>query len=277
MYNELIADEIIRSALKEDINYCDITTEILIQEDKVSKAKIIAKEAGVLAGIPVLKQVYNIIDAGIMIEVFINDGDELENGQLIAHVTGKTKSILKGERLALNLVQRLSGIATKSRKYKDLIKDFGVKVVDTRKTLPNLRIFDKYAVRVGGCHNHRFNLSDSILIKDNHIEAVGSIEEAIKRAKQNAPHTMKVEIEVQTLEELKKSLDLGVDIVLLDNMSLEMLREAVVITNKRTILEASGKVTFESVRDIAATGVDIISVGELTHSINALDISMRFD
>jgi len=277
VYNEIIAEEIIKNALKEDINYCDITTEVLIDEESLSEAKILAKEEGVVAGIPILRQVYKIIDPEVKINVFINDGEKLEKGNIIASVMGKTKSILKGERVALNFMQRLSGIAKKSRQFRSVTMGLNVKVVDTRKTMPNLRMFDKYAVSLGGCNNHRYNLSDSILIKDNHIEAVGSITNAIVKAKQKAPHTMKIEIEVQTIEQLKEALDTGVDIILLDNMSIEMLEEAVLITNKRAILEASGNVTLANVRAVAATGVDVISVGELTHSISALDISMLLE
>lgn len=274
MYNEIIVEEIIKFALKEDINYCDITTEILISEEHQSIGKIIAKEQGVLAGIPVLKQVFRIVDSQLELRIFINDGHIVQRGDIIATITGKTKSILKGERVALNFIQRMSGIAKKSRDYADLVKDMNIRIVDTRKTLPNLRILDKYAVRAGGCYNHRFNLSDSILIKDNHIEAIGCVKTAIYRAKRYAPHTMKVEIEVKTINQLLEALDVGVDLILLDNMTCAMMKEAVKLTNKRSILEASGNITMDNIQEVASTRVDVISIGELTHSVRALDISM---
>lgn len=274
--NWLIIDEKIADWLKEDMNYGDITTDSLIAEELVSSGEFIAKENGVIAGLEIMKRVFAILDPGIIIDGRVKDGDRVRKGDVLAVINGKTKNILKGERLALNLVQRMSGIATETAKYVDAIIGFNTRLVDTRKTTPGLRILEKYAVRVGGGHNHRFNLSEGVLIKDNHIKASGSIKKAIEKAQEAIPHTMKIEIEVETLEQLDEAIDSGADIIMLDNMDCGTTKEAVLRNKGRTILEASGNITHTNVRQIAETGVDIISVGAITHSVKALDISLQF-
>lgn len=269
-------DEKITQWLGEDMNNGDITTDSLIDEDSVSIAEIIAKENGIIAGLELVKRVFLLLDSGIIFEKFVEDGASLHKGDIIARITGKTRNILKGERLSLNLLQRMSGVATKTAKYVETLKGFNTRLVDTRKTTPGLRILEKYAVRVGGGYNHRFNLSEAVLIKDNHIQASGSIEEAIKRARKNIPHTMKIEIEVETLEQFEEALNNKADIILLDNMDTSTMKKAVLKNNGRAILEASGNIELKNLTEIAETGVDVISVGAITHSVKAMDISLKF-
>ncbi|WP_058485647.1 carboxylating nicotinate-nucleotide diphosphorylase [Defluviitalea phaphyphila] len=276
MLSKIYIDSIIKRALLEDMNYGDITTDTLISPSQISKGNFIAKEDGVIAGIEVAKRVFKFFDDTIEFEIYKKDGSFVKKGEIIACIEGKTASILKCERTALNLLQRLSGIATMTRNLVKEVEDTKVRIVDTRKTIPGLRVLEKYAVTMGGGYNHRFNLSDGVLIKDNHIFAVGGIKEAINKIRNKIPHTMKIEIEVENLEQLKEALDAKADIIMLDNMSLDMMREAVKINNGRALLEASGNITVENVRDIAKTGVDIISCGALTHSVKALDISLKF-
>ncbi len=266
--------DFIRAALAEDIGHGDITTSLTVDTDAVSEAFVIAKEPLLLAGLPFFKLVFLLIDEGVDVQLLRVDGSEFLKGERIARVAGRTRSLLMGERLALNIIQRLSGIATLTRMYTDRVKDLPVQIVDTRKTTPNMRYMEKYAVRIGGGSNHRFGLYDGVLIKDNHIKAAGGIAQAIERVKQ-VPLLTKIEIEVKNIEELKEALELDVDIVMLDNMSIEDMRRCVEIVNKRVKLEASGNVTLENVRQIAETGVDIISSGYLTHSARAADISMK--
>ncbi|KAE9633187.1 carboxylating nicotinate-nucleotide diphosphorylase [Defluviitalea raffinosedens] len=276
MLNWILVDEIIKNGLKEDINNIDITTDTLIDDESKSAAQLLAKEEGVIAGLNVFERVFKILDQDVVVKFNVKDGDKVEKGTVIARIEGSTKAILKGERLALNLLQRMSGIATASRKYSDIVKNFPVRIVDTRKTTPGLRILEKYAVRAGGAYNHRFNLSESVLIKDNHIVAAGGIKEAIHKVKGRISHTVKVEIEVETIEGLKEAIEAGADMVLLDNMSLEEMKKAVEIGKGKVILEASGGITLDDLVDVAKTGVDIISVGALTHSVKAMDISLKF-
>ncbi|SNT01713.1 nicotinate-nucleotide pyrophosphorylase [carboxylating] [Anaerovirgula multivorans] len=275
MYNRFLVEKIIKNALIEDINYTDITTDILFNENNKAQAVMKAKEEGVVAGIKVVEMVFKLIDESIHFTAFKKDGDLVTKGESILELKGKTKNLLTGERLALNLIQRMSGIATKAKSYNDIIKGYPVRVVDTRKTTPGLRVLEKYAVRMGGCHNHRFNLSDAVLIKDNHIKAVRSIKKAIEKCRENIPHTAKIEVEVETIDQLREALEAKADIIMLDNMSVETMKEAVAITKKKAILEASGNVIEERLLEIAKIGVDVISVGELTHSVKALDISMN--
>ncbi|WP_026487022.1 carboxylating nicotinate-nucleotide diphosphorylase [Caldanaerobius polysaccharolyticus] len=275
MLNWLVIDDLIQNALIEDIGFGDVTTDCLIPKDQISKGRFIAKEGGVLAGIDVAKRVFEILDQDIHFSKSHYDGDLLDKGDVIAEVQGHTAAILKGERVALNILQRMSGIATKTYRICRLVRDYDVKIVDTRKTLPGFRMLDKYAVMVGGGHNHRINLSDLVLIKDNHIKAVGGIKKAVMLAKEKAPFTVKIEVEVETLEQLEEAIEAGADIVMLDNMDVETMRKAVVIADKRVLLEASGNVSEDNVREVASTGVDIISIGSLTHSVNALDISLK--
>ena len=269
--------EIIRIAIEEDIGNGDITTSLLIPEDHESRALIIAKGNFVVAGIPFMKEVFAVLDEGIRFNVFINDGLKVTKGDMIAEVYGKTRSLLSGERVSLNILQRLSGIATLTNMFVERVHGLGAKIVDTRKTTPGLRFMEKYSVRIGGGSNHRFGLFDGILIKDNHIEAVGSITEALRLAREGH-HLAKIEVEVENLNDLKEAVEAGADIVMLDNMSIKDMKEAVKIvrgSKRNIIIEASGNITLNNVREIAETGVDLISIGALTHSATAADISMK--
>jgi len=269
--------EIIRMALEEDIGNGDITTALLIPEDHDSRALIMAKGNFVVAGLPFVKEVFEILDAGVKISVFISDGSKAAKGDVIAEINGRTKTLLSGERVSLNIMQRLSGIATMANTFVEKVNGLNAKIVDTRKTTPGLRFMEKYAVRMGGGSNHRFGLFDGILIKDNHIEAVGSITEAMRLAKKGR-HLAKVEVEVENLNDMQEAMETGADIIMLDNMSVPAMKEAVKIVREKSkdiILEASGNVSLENVREIAETGVDLISIGALTHSATAADISMK--
>ncbi|WP_427339344.1 carboxylating nicotinate-nucleotide diphosphorylase [Caloranaerobacter sp. DY30410] len=268
-------EDIIKNALLEDMNNGDITTDNLIGQDDISEAEIIAKEDGILAGIEIAEITFKLLDKDIQFHRLKEDGQFLRKGDVIAKIKGKTRAILSGERTALNFLQRLSGIATKTRKFVDKVEKYNVRVADTRKTTPGIRVLEKYAVRLGGGANHRYNLSDAVMIKDNHIRAVGSIESAIKLIREKVSHTVKIEVEVETIEEFKQALKAGADIIMLDNMSIEDMKEAVSINNKKAILEASGNVNIDNIEEVAKTGVDVISVGALTHSVKALDISLN--
>ena len=266
--------DLIHRALEEDIGPGDITTSLLIPDENESRALYIAKGNFVLAGLPFSREVFQILDPSISFKMFYNEGVNVIKGDVIAEVHGKTRAVLSGERVSLNILQRLSGIATLTSMYVHKIKGLKAKIVDTRKTTPCQRFMEKYAVRIGGGGNHRFGLFDGILIKDNHIEAVGSIKEAVKLAK-SSYHLAKIEVEVENLYDLKEAIKAGADIVMLDNMSVSDIKEAVKISNGRVLLEASGGVKLENVRDIAEAGVDLISVGALTHSAVAVDISLK--
>ncbi|OGO76730.1 MAG: nicotinate-nucleotide diphosphorylase (carboxylating), partial [Clostridiales bacterium GWB2_37_7] len=271
--------KIIRNALEEDLGWGDVTTDSTISIDAKIKGFFISKEQGVVCGMEVCKRVFELLDSSIVFEILIKDGQKVQKGNVLAQISGNARSILKGERVALNLLQRMSGIATAANNYSEAVQDTGARVVDTRKTMPGLRILDKYAVQTGGCYNHRFNLSDLVLIKDNHIKAAGGITPAINAAKSKLTHALKIEVEVETLEQLDEAIEAGADIIMLDNMSLDLMKEAVQRVKGRALLEASGNVALEgerSVKHIAQTGVDIISVGALTHSVFAMDISLRF-
>lgn len=265
-------------ALKEDIGTGDITSNLIIKENTSITAEIIAKEEFLLAGMPFVKEVFYAINRDTKIEAFFNDGDWIKKKAVIARILGNARDILSGERLALNILQHVSGVATLTKNFVDRVRDLPVKIVDTRKTLPNLRIFEKYGVMIGGGKNHRFGLYDGVLIKDNHIKIAGGIREAISLAK-SAPHLLKIEVEVKNLDELKEAIKAGADVIMLDNMSIEDMKEAVQlkrqIAGQNILLEASGNVSLENVRDIAETGVDLISVGAITHSARAVDISMK--
>lgn len=275
--NYLIVDQLIKNGLMEDINYGDVTTDNLFNGDEISNGKFIAKEQGIIAGIEVAKRVFQILDSSIVFEKCIEDGCKVKKGDIIAYVKGSSSSILKGERVALNILQRMCGIATKTFKIVELVKNYNVKIVDTRKTLPGFRILDKYSVKMGGGYNHRLNLSDFVMIKDNHIKAAGSIKEAVEKIKKKIPFTTKIEVEVENFDQLKEALDVEVDVIMLDNMDIESMKKAVQFVDKKVILEASGNVDENNVADIASTGVDIISMGSLTHSVKALDISLKFE
>jgi nicotinate-nucleotide pyrophosphorylase (carboxylating) len=266
----------IKMAIAEDIGHGDITTQSTIPEGTIISGKFIAKSPGVLCGTDIAEAVFNYIDPAVQISFFFKDGTAVNKGDIIAEIKGCAHSILKGERIALNMMQRLSGIATKTNEAAAKVKGFPVKILDTRKVTPGLRVFDKYAVRTGGGFNHRFNLSDGILIKDNHIKAAGGIRKAIEAARNAAPHTLKIEVETETLEEVKEALDSGADIIMLDNMSMELMREAVKLINKKALVEASGNMDEKDLQEVASTGVDLISIGALTNYIKPLDISLKF-
>lgn len=274
--DELILDNQIRAFLAEDIGQGDITTDPIFTDDREGTAQLVSREPLVAAGMEsVAGRVFQILNSAIRVEQPVPDGQYVEADAVLLKLQGPVRDLLKGERVALNLVQRLCGIATLTRKYVDLVAGLKARVIDTRKTTPGLRMLEKYAVRVGGGHNHRFNLADGILIKDNHIAACGSISLAVDRVRAVAPHTIRVEVETDTLEQVRECLDCGVDIIMLDNMTLDEMREAVSLIEGRALVEASGGVNLDTVRDIAETGVDLISVGRLTHSAPACDISME--
>ncbi|MBQ5381659.1 MAG: carboxylating nicotinate-nucleotide diphosphorylase [Ruminococcus sp.] len=276
MINSIYVDNIIKTALLEDINYLDTTTDYLIDEDQENTARFLAKADGVLCGIDVALRVFTILqEQGFEAKVYKHDGDVLEKGDIIAEIRGKTRTLLKGERTALNLLQHMSGVATATRPAVKAVEGTNASIADTRKTLPGLRPLQKYAVTVGGGKNHRYNLSDAAMLKDNHVDAGGGIASAVAKLRQKLGHMTKIELEVRSLDELGQALEAGVDVIMLDNMSCEEMREAVAITNGRALLEASGGITAETLRAIAETGVDIISMGALTHSVTAFDISLK--
>ncbi len=274
--NSIYVDNIIQTALLEDINYLDAATDYLIDEDQENTARFLAKADGVLCGIDVALRVFTLLQPqGFEAKVYKHDGDVLERGDIIAEIRGRTRTLLKGERTALNLLQHMSGVATATRRAADIVAGTNASIADTRKTLPGLRPLQKYAVTVGGGRNHRFNLSDAAMLKDNHVDAGGGITNAVAKLKAKLGHMTKIELEVRNLDELGEALEAGVDVIMLDNMSIEQMREAVAITNGRALLEASGGITDETLRAIAETGVDIISMGALTHSVKAFDISLK--
>ena len=267
--------KLIEHALFEDIGSGDITTEAIIPETSTSSAVMLAKQELVLAGLEVSREVFLHLDPRVQFTAYAKDGKRMHAGTEIARLSGNTRALLMGERVALNLLQHMSGIATLTAKYVEKIKGMKAVVLDTRKTLPGLRQLEKYAVRMGGGNNHRFGLYDGVLIKDNHIKAAGSIIDAVEKVRKRACHTLKIEVETKTLEEVMEALDAGVDIIMLDNMQIDTMQEAVKLINGRALVEASGNVTLELIWHIAETGVDFISSGSLTHSAPAADISMK--
>lgn len=268
-------DDIIKRALEEDINYVDLATDYLLDDDDISTANFVAKAEGVLCGIDIAVRTFTFIDPDIKAEIKIKDGGRVNKGDIIATVTGRTKSILKGERTSLNILQHMSGIASETAKYAECCKGTRAHVTETRKTLPGLRGLEKYAVTVGGGKNHRFNLSDGAMLKDNHIDAYGSLTNAVNALREKIGHMVKIEVEVRTEDELREALACKADVIMLDNMTTEQMKKCVEIADGKAVLEASGNVTLERMREIAETGVDIISVGALTHSVKAFDISLR--
>lgn len=268
-------DDLIKRAITEDINYIDVTTDYLIPDDQVSTAHFIAKDDGVLAGIEVAMRVFTLMDHAIRYRLVKRDGDRVQKGDLIASVSGKTKAILKSERTALNLVQHMSGIATMTSRCVALTEGTNASIVETRKTLPGLRPLQKYAVVAGGGRNHRYNLSDAAMLKDNHIDAYGSLTKAVEALRAQVGHMVKIEVEVDSLTLLEEALAAGVDMILLDNMDCLTMAEAVRRTAGRAKLEASGNITLDNLRAVAETGVDVISLGALTHSVKAFDISLK--
>lgn len=274
MLNYLIIDDLINRALQEDMPFGDITTNATISETSSSRASVILKEDGIICGIPVFKRVYKLL-GDVEVSFDVNDGDFVKKGTVIGKVSGNTRNILNGERIALNLMQRMSGIATTTNRYAKELEGLNAQVVDTRKTTPLYRHLDKYSVRCGGGSNHRLSLSDSVLIKDNHIAAAGGIKNAVELAKKNSSFTTKIEVETETKEEVLEALESKADIIMLDNMTPEKASEMVKLIDGKAITECSGNITLETIRSYGETGVDFISCGALTHSFNVLDISLK--
>lgn len=272
---KLNVDNLILQALREDISSEDVTTNAVMPSAQTGTADLICKQDGIIAGMEVFQRVFALLDENINVTMMCKDGDRVKKGQLLATVTGDIRAILSGERTALNYLQRMSGIATYTRSVADLLEGTKTKLLDTRKTTPNMRIFEKYAVKVGGGYNHRYNLSDGVLIKDNHIGAAGGVAKAIEMARSYAPFVRKIEIEVEDLDMLREALDAGADIVMLDNMSVETMKEAVEMAAGRAETECSGNVTKENIKNITDIGVDYVSSGALTHSAPILDVSLK--
>ncbi len=269
-------DEFLNRALTEDIGTGDITTMSCVSPAAVSKGAFKAKEAGVICGIDILIRVFALVDATVTVNPLVSDGDYVEKGAVIAEISGKSQSILSGERVALNIIQRLSGIATRTHEAVSQIRGTKAVIADTRKTTPGLRVLEKYAVKVGGGSNHRFNLADGVLIKDNHIKAAGGIKNAIEAVRKTAPHTLKIEVETETTGQIDEALEAKADIIMLDNMTTSEMAAAVKRIGGKALVEASGNMGEKNLREVAETGVDIISIGALTHTVKALDISLKF-
>ncbi|MCR5202718.1 MAG: carboxylating nicotinate-nucleotide diphosphorylase [Lachnospiraceae bacterium] len=269
------ADELIMMALKEDITSEDISTNAVMPDSKIGTVDLIAKEDGIICGLNVYERVFYLLDEKTETKLFVKDGDRVKAGDLMATVTGDIRVLLSGERTALNYLQRMSGIATYTSKLVKLLEGTGIRLLDTRKTTPNMRIFEKYAVKMGGGNNHRYNLSDAVMLKDNHIGAAGGVKEAIKLAKDYASFVCKIEVEVENMDMVKDAVEAGADIIMLDNMSPEAMKEAVSYIDGRALTECSGNVTAENIEKIKDTGVNFVSSGALTHSAPILDISMK--
>ena len=271
----LQADHLILEALKEDISSEDVTTNSVMKEAVKGEVDLICKQDGIIAGLEVFARVFQLLDADTEVQLYCKDGDEVKNGQLMGKVLGDIRVLLSGERVALNYLQRMSGIATYTHSVASLLEGSHTKLLDTRKTTPNMRIFEKYAVRVGGGYNHRYNLSDGVLLKDNHIGAAGSVTKAVQMAKDYAPFVRKIEVEVENLDMVREAVEAGADIIMLDNMSTEEMQEAIRIIDGRAKTECSGNVTRENIGRLTSLGVDYISSGALTHSAPILDISLK--
>jgi nicotinate-nucleotide pyrophosphorylase (carboxylating) len=269
-------DKFLLSAIQEDLGTGDITTNSVIPIEARANGKYIAKEDGILCGIGFAERVYSLLGSDYIFIKHKKDGDKVTKGEIIAEVSGLASLLLSGERIGLNIMQRLSGVATRTREAVDAVSGTNAKITDTRKTTPGMRVLEKYAVKIGGGVNHRFSLADGILIKDNHIIAAGSITAAVNCARASAPHTLKIEVETEELEQVKEALDAGADIIMLDNMTNDMMKDAVELIGGRAITEASGNMGEKTLKDVAACGVDHISIGALTHSVKALDISLKF-
>ena len=274
---QFYVDDIIKNAIREDINYLDQASAFVIDEDNETTARFVAKADGVLCGIDIALRVFELLDSSCTFSVYKKDGDEIKKGDLIARIHGKTTYLLQGERTALNLLQHLSGVATQTNAAVKAVEGTSVSIADTRKTLPGLRALQKYAVVCGGGKNHRFNLSDAAMLKDNHIDAGGGILATVKKLRSRVGHTVKIEVETRNFEEVKLAVEAGADIIMLDNMTAEQMKEAVEYINGRALTEASGNITLENIKEKALSGIDIISMGSLTHSVTAMDISMQID
>ena len=267
--------ELIKLALEEDIQDGDVTTLAIVEEDEMCKGKLVAKQNGVIAGLEVFRYVFKLLDGnGLKFYSKYYDGAEVQRGDLIAEFSGKMRTVLSGERTALNILQRMSGVATKTRRYVEQLKDTKTELLDTRKTMPGFRYLDKYAVAIGGGTNHRIGLFDMVMLKENHIKAAGSIQKAVNVVREKYGNKYKIEVETGNLEEVMDALDSDVDIIMLDNMPIEEMQASVLMINKKVKTEASGNITLENIKSVAETGVDYISVGAITHSVNALDISL---
>ena len=271
----LNADELILQALREDISSEDVTTNAVMQKARKGEAQLICKQDGVLAGLPVFQRVFELLDETVSVEFHYSDGDKVQKGDLIGTVTGDIRAILSGERTALNYLQRMSGIATYTNSIASLLEGSKVKLLDTRKTTPNMRIFEKYSVKIGGGYNHRYNLSDGVLLKDNHIGAAGGVKVAVFMAKEYAPFVRKIEIECETVEMVMEALEAGADIIMLDNMTVEEMQKAIAVIDGKAEIECSGNVTKENIEHYISLGVDYISSGALTHSSPIMDISLK--
>lgn len=274
MLSNFYVEDHVKHALMEDIGFGDVTTESIVGEDKIFEASLVSRCEGVICGLEVFKTVFKILSDKVKVELLFKDGDKIKKGDVLATLTGPGKYLLLGERVSLNYIQRMSGIATETHKYQTAIGDLPCKIVDTRKTTPNFRAFEKYSVKVGGGALHRFNLSDCAMIKDNHIQVAGSVTNAVKMVKANLSHAHKVELECDTLDQVKEALPLGVDIIMLDNMDLETMKTAVKLIDNKAIVEASGNVRLETVRAIAECGVDIISSSAIVAKAPTLDIAL---
>lgn len=272
---KLNVDELILMALREDISSEDITTNSVMREKKNGRVQLICKQDGIVAGLHIFKRTFELLDENISVKMYFKDGDSVKNRDIIAEIEGDVRVLLSGERTALNFLQRMSGIATYTNNVVKLLEGSSVKLLDTRKTTPNMRIFEKYAVKMGGGYNHRYNLSDGILLKDNHINAAGGVAEAIKMAKEYTSFVRKIEVEVENLEMMQEALDAGADIIMLDNMTSEMMKKAVAMAAGRAETECSGNITKENIKTVIETGVDYISSGALTHSAPILDVSLK--
>ncbi|KPU46297.1 putative nicotinate-nucleotide pyrophosphorylase [Oxobacter pfennigii] len=272
--NWSVIDDVIKNALLEDIPVEDITTVNTINKDSISTVDLISKEDGIIAGLEVFGHVFVLL-GNVCSEFYVNDGTQVVKGQLIGRIKGNTRNILSGERTALNFLQRMSGIATLTRRYVQELEGTGARLLDTRKTTPNLRLLEKYAVKVGGGYNHRYSLSDGIMLKDNHISAAGGIKNAVDSVRDNSSFVRKIEVETETIEQVYEALEAKADIIMLDNMNIETMKKAVKIINKKALTEASGNITLENIKKVAATGVDYISVGAITHSYKILDLSIK--
>ena len=275
--NNFYVDNLIKTALLEDINYCDVTTDYLIPESQTNTARFVAKAEGIVCGTEIAARVFTLLDSTVTCEILIKDGEPVKKGDVILTLSGKTRSLLKGERTALNLIQHLSGIATMTNRFVKIVEGTNASIADTRKTLPGLRALQKYAVTVGGGRNHRFNLSDAAMLKDNHIDAAGGIIPAVTALRQKVGHMTKIEVETRNLEEVREAIRAGADVIMLDNMKPALMKAAVDIIKSRALTEASGGITEATLRETAECGVNIISIGALTHSVQAFDISMYID
>jgi nicotinate-nucleotide pyrophosphorylase (carboxylating) len=272
---QLVADKYIKMALEEDINSEDVSTNAVMPEYKKGQVELLCKEDGIIAGLMIFERVFTMLDGNTKVSFKVKDGDEVKKGQLLAIVTGDIRVLLSGERTALNYLQRLSGIATYTRNVSNLLKGTKTQLVDTRKTTPCMRIFEKYAVRIGGGHNHRYNLSDGVLLKDNHIDAAGGVRQAIELARDYAPFVRKIEVETENLDMVREAVEAGADIIMLDNMTVDEMAEAIKIIDGRAQTECSGNITKENIATITSLGVDFVSSGALTHSAPILDISLK--